>query len=108
MINIKPYKKIELPVDYTLLDPEEKRVVRSQYIEEQGGKCFYCGQNLKEEAPKEMTKKWTISLANSYLCKITSTIIKMEREISKDNFGYFVGYTRNFGPKIPNTKLLRE
>jgi len=52
-------KKFKLPVQYDSLDWKkgEKRIVREQYIEEQKGKCMYCGNSLKENPPKEILDK---------------------------------------------------
>lgn len=47
----------ELPVDYTELTSLERRGVREEYIKIQQYKCFYCGCNLKESAPKRITDK---------------------------------------------------
>jgi len=49
--------KFELPLDYTKLTVAQRRLVREQYIEEQGGNCYYCGCSLSEKAPKEITDK---------------------------------------------------
>ena len=49
--------KHTLPVDYTKLHWSKKKEVREQYIEEQEKKCFYCGHNLFESPPKEITDK---------------------------------------------------
>jgi len=46
-----------LPVDYTKLFPSEKRKVRLQYIDEQKGKCYYCGCFLDEDAPQHIKDK---------------------------------------------------
>jgi hypothetical protein len=35
-----------LPVDYTMLPTREKKAVREQYIKEQDGKCWFCGEPL--------------------------------------------------------------
>lgn len=50
-------KKYDLPVDYDELDWKERREVREQYIEEQKGKCFYCNEDLKKDAPERITSK---------------------------------------------------
>jgi hypothetical protein len=47
-------KKYELPVDYTKLSAKKRREVREQYVEEQGGKCHYCGHNLDEKVPEHI------------------------------------------------------
>lgn len=46
-----------LPVEYDKLPPSEKRLVRLQYIKEQGGNCYYCAKPLANVAPKEVTSK---------------------------------------------------
>ncbi len=48
---------MKLPADYTKLSSLERRSVRLQYIEEQGGMCYYCGCPLDKEAPKHITEK---------------------------------------------------
>jgi len=48
---------MKLPVDYTKLEPSERRAVREQYVTEQKGLCFYCGKTLDKEAPKRITDK---------------------------------------------------
>ena len=50
-------KKYDLPVDYDKLHWTEKRAVREQYIEEQGGDCYYCKESLKVGPPKRITDK---------------------------------------------------
>jgi hypothetical protein len=49
--------KYDLPIDYTKLHWTERKKVREQYVQEQENKCYYCGGNLKESAPKRITKK---------------------------------------------------
>lgn len=49
--------KYKLPLDHTKLPWRLIREVREQYIEEQEGKCMYCGCDLKEDAPKRITDK---------------------------------------------------
>lgn len=51
-------KKYKLPVDYTKLEWYEKRLVREQYIEEQGNKCMYCGEDLYGDPPINITNKF--------------------------------------------------
>jgi hypothetical protein len=43
-----------LPVDYTKLQPIERRAVREQYIAEQGGKCYYCHDPLDKDPPQRI------------------------------------------------------
>lgn len=50
-------EKYNLPVDYTKLNGKQRREVREQYIKEQEGRCFYCGCDLKESPPIEITSK---------------------------------------------------
>ena len=50
-------EKYKLPVDYTKLAIWEKKYVREQYVEEQNGKCYYCGEDLDKPAPKRITDK---------------------------------------------------
>lgn len=53
----KPKDKYNLPVDYDKLEWWERKEVREQYIRHQDNKCYYCGENLDEEPPKEITDK---------------------------------------------------
>lgn len=50
---------MKLPVEYSKLDwrKGEKAIVREQYIVEQKGLCYYCGKELSEPPPKEVTDK---------------------------------------------------
>jgi hypothetical protein len=50
-------KKYNLPVDYTKLNWIDRKRVREQYVEEQKGKCFYCGCDLKDNPPTYITDK---------------------------------------------------
>lgn len=50
-------KKFDLPVDYNKLHWTQKKVVREQYVEEQEGKCFYCGNDLEGSPSKEIIDK---------------------------------------------------
>lgn len=40
---------MELPADYNKLSTEQRKEVRAQYVEEQGGNCYYCGGPLSLE-----------------------------------------------------------
>ena len=42
---------------YSELTRAERRVVREQYIEAQGGTCFYCGEDLSKDPPERITGK---------------------------------------------------
>ena len=46
-----------LPKDYTKLSTQERRILREQYVEQQGGKCLYCGCELSSDPPKSITGK---------------------------------------------------
>lgn len=43
---------MKLPVDYTRLNPGERRAVREAYVRLQGGKCHHCGQPLSGPASR--------------------------------------------------------
>ena len=43
------------PVSYSSLAPYERKIIREQYIKEQGGVCFWCKHSLKEKPPKRIT-----------------------------------------------------
>ena len=49
--------RYNLPVNYNNLHYRERRLVRLQYIEEQNGKCYYCGEDLDKPAPERITSK---------------------------------------------------
>jgi len=49
--------KYKLPTDYTKLEPIERKLVREQYVEEQKGLCFFCGENILKEVPTKIIKK---------------------------------------------------
>jgi hypothetical protein len=49
--------KYTLPIDYTQLKPYERKQVREQYILEQNGNCYYCGESLDKEPPTRITDK---------------------------------------------------
>ena len=49
--------EMQLPVDYTKLDRQTRRQVREQYIKEQKGLCWYCGELLANSPPAEVTNK---------------------------------------------------
>lgn len=46
--------QIELPVDYTMLNPRQRKLVREQYVVEQQGECCYCGGSLDGEPAEEV------------------------------------------------------
>ncbi len=50
-------KDMELPTDYTKLEPSERKAVREQYVKDQNGLCFFCGENLSKEVPAKIMKK---------------------------------------------------
>lgn len=45
---------MELPTDYTKLNPKLRKSVRDQYVSEQHGLCMYCGESLDQEAPSRI------------------------------------------------------
>jgi hypothetical protein len=45
----------ELPVNYNKCSSGERRIVREQYVREQGEKCYHCGGRLNEKPPQEIT-----------------------------------------------------
>ena len=49
--------KYNLPVIYDLLPHTEKRAVREQYIKEQQGLCFWCGEDIYKDAPAEVVHR---------------------------------------------------
>jgi hypothetical protein len=51
-------KKYNLPIIYDSLKWYEKKNVREQYIQEQKGKCMYCGCDINEDPPKLITEKY--------------------------------------------------
>lgn len=44
------------PVDYTKLNPRQRRKVREAYIKHQNGKCYWCGEDLDSPPPQRITK----------------------------------------------------
>lgn len=51
------YGEYNLPVDYTKLEWWQRKEVREQYIKEQNGDCYYCGETLEKDAPEKITNK---------------------------------------------------
>jgi len=49
--------KYTLPVMYDRLKRDEKRLVREQYIQEQGGLCYWCKLPLTGQPPAEILNK---------------------------------------------------
>jgi len=47
-------KKFDLPVNYELLKARERKEVREQYIEQQGGLCYFCECDLDGEPHPEI------------------------------------------------------
>lgn len=49
----------ELPTDYNSLDwrKGERAAVRDQYVQEQDGKCYWCGEPLGGEPSEEVNSK---------------------------------------------------
>ncbi len=44
----------DLPVRYYDLEWQDRRAVRQQYVREQRGKCFYCGESLGGPPPERI------------------------------------------------------
>ena len=51
-------KKYNLPILYDSLKWYEKKIVRQQYVDEQEGKCMYCGCDINKEPPKLIIEKY--------------------------------------------------
>jgi len=49
--------EITLPAYYLELSRQERYNVRLEYINIQGGKCFYCKELLSENPPEHITEK---------------------------------------------------
>lgn len=63
----------KLPINYTKLNRNERRLVRLQYIEEQKGLCFYCKCSLKNKPPNYITDKkidWDLFPENFLKCPV--------------------------------------
>ena len=43
------------PVNYNNTPYWERKTIREQYIEEQEGKCYYCGEDIHKEPPLRIT-----------------------------------------------------
>lgn len=43
------------PVEYSNLNTKQRRATREQYVHDQGGKCYHCGQPLDVEPQKDYT-----------------------------------------------------
>ncbi len=59
--------KYELPVKYDQLHWAERKAVRLQYVEEQGGMCLYCHKPLDGPPCKSVSDKpikWSLFPAN--------------------------------------------
>ena len=48
---------MKLPVDYTAISPQQRRLVREQYVKEQEGKCYFCKGSLELPPPSKIIKK---------------------------------------------------
>lgn len=46
-----------LPQDYDKLTQNERRLVREQYVAQQGHLCYYCKESLLNPPPKKITDK---------------------------------------------------
>jgi hypothetical protein len=52
-----PTTKFNLPVYYNRLCSQEKRMVREQYMKQQGHRCYWCEEDLWGEPPERITNK---------------------------------------------------
>ena len=52
--------KYTLPIHYSKSPPHVRKAVRNQYVQEQGGLCYWCKHALSEEPP-ERIKKYKIN-----------------------------------------------
>ena len=48
---------LSLPAKYSELTPTQRRKVREKYVENQGGKCYWCHSSLFHPAPDFITEK---------------------------------------------------
>ena len=55
----KKEKRFELPVYYSSLSYQDRRVVRTKYIKEQKGLCYYCKSSLHEKPPLKILNRET-------------------------------------------------
>ena len=47
-------ERMILPVNYDIIIPRERRMVREEYVRVQEGKCYYCGGILSSPPPKRI------------------------------------------------------
>lgn len=52
--DFQPKQKIDLPINYNEADWKTRRLAREQYIDEQNGKCKYCGAPLKDQPAQKV------------------------------------------------------
>jgi len=48
---------MKLPVNYNLLTPNQRKLVREEYIKLQKGMCLHCGNLLTDEASEAVRNK---------------------------------------------------
>ena len=48
---------MKLPINYNELDYKQRSLVRSQYIKNQKGLCYYCKENLQNPASDDVMGK---------------------------------------------------
>lgn len=48
---------MELPVNYDEMEHTQRRVVRAEYVKIQGGKCFHCGEMLRDDPSSDVKSK---------------------------------------------------
>ena len=57
MTFFKKLLPLELPVEYSKLEPSERYFVREQYFIEQGGLCYHCHGDLNSKPPDDILEK---------------------------------------------------
>lgn len=48
---------IKLPIDYTTLTSEQRKLVRFEYVKLQSNKCYHCHEDLDKNPSKDILKK---------------------------------------------------
>lgn len=79
---------MKLPVNYSALSIQERRLVREEYILIQEGKCHHCGELLSNDASRKVLRrtintrlfppnffKWPIHLHHSHKTGMTIGVV---------------------------------
>ena len=53
----------ELPQDYNKLSSGSKRIVREEYVKQQGGRCAYCDGKLSEKPAQEVRDAYPLNMS---------------------------------------------